>query len=95
MVLCLLYGPVLTAVCDHWEDHSLDYVALCRQRNVSAFSTLSRFVMAFPRRSKRLLIPGLQSPSAVILEPKKRKSVTVSFVSPSISREVMNRMPSS
>ena len=37
--------------------------------------------MAFPRRSKRLLIPGLQSPSAVILEPGKRKSVTVS-VSP-------------
>ena len=36
--------------------------------------------MAFPRRSKRLLIPGLQSPSAVILEPGKRKSVTVSPV---------------
>ena len=40
------------------------------------FNTLSRFVIAFLPRSKRLLISRLQSPSAVILEPKKRKSVT-------------------
>ena len=33
---CLLYGPVLTTVCDHWEDHSLDYMDLCQQSNVSA-----------------------------------------------------------
>ena len=45
---------------------------------------LSRFVVAFLPRSKRLLISWLQSPSAVILEPKKIKSVTVSIVSPSI-----------
>ena len=43
----------------------------------------------FPSRSKHLLISWLQSPSAVILEPKKRKSDTVSTVSPSISHEVM------
>ena len=53
------------------------------------FSMLSRLVIAFLPRSKRLLISRLQSPSAVILEPKKMKSVTVSIVSPSICHEVM------
>ena len=52
------------------------------------FNTLSRFVTAFLPRSKRLLI-SWQSPSAVILEPKQIKSVTVSTVFPSISHEVM------
>ena len=50
---------------------------------------LSRWVIAFLPRSKCLLISWLQSPSAVILEPKKMKSVTVSIVSPSIGHEVM------
>ena len=50
---------------------------------------LSRLVITFLPRSKRLLISWLHSPSAVILEPKKRKSVTVSIVSPSICHEVM------
>ena len=53
------------------------------------FNTLSSFVITFLRRSKRLLISWLQSPSAVILEPKKIESVTVSIVSPSICHEVM------
>ena len=53
------------------------------------FNMLSRLVITFLPRSKRLLIPWLQSPSAVILEPKKIKSVTVSIVSPSICHEVM------
>ena len=53
------------------------------------FYMLSRFVIAFPPRSKCLLISWLQSPSAVILEPKKIKSVTVSTFSPSICHEVM------
>jgi len=52
------------------------------------FSMLSRLVIAFLLRSKRLLIPWLQSPSAVILEPPKIKSVTVSIVSPSVCQEV-------
>ena len=55
-----------------------DYMDLCRQSNVSAFNTLLRFVIAFFPRSKHLLISWLQSPSAVILEPKKIKSVAVS-----------------
>ena len=37
LAFCLLYSPALTAVCDHCEDHSLDYTDLCRQSNVSAF----------------------------------------------------------
>ena len=53
------------------------------------FNMLSRFVIAFLPRSKRLLISWLQSPSAVILEPKKIKSLTVSIVSPSICHEVI------
>ena len=53
------------------------------------FNMLSRFVNAFLPRSKCLFISWLQSPSAVILEPKKIKSVTVSIVSPSICHEVM------
>ena len=51
---------------------------------------LSRLVITFLPRSKRLLISWLQSPSAVILEPPKIKSDTVSTVSPSISHEVMH-----
>ena len=53
------------------------------------FNMLSRLVIAFLPRSKRLLISWLQSPSAVILEPKKIKSVTISIVPPSICHEVM------
>ena len=53
------------------------------------FNMLSRLVITFLPRSKRLLISWLQSPSAVILEPPKIKSVTVSIVSPSIYHEVM------
>ena len=53
------------------------------------FNTLSRLVIVLLPRSKGLLISWLQSPSAVILEPPKIKSVTVSTVSPSICHEVM------
>ena len=53
------------------------------------YNTLSRLVIAFLPRSKHLLISWVQSPSAVILEPKKIKSATVSIVSPSICHAVM------
>ena len=53
------------------------------------FIMLSSFVIAFLPRSKRLLISWLQSPSAMILEPMKIKSVTVSTFSPSICHEVL------
>ena len=53
------------------------------------FNMLSRLVIAFLPRNKSLLISWLQSPFAVIFEPKKKKSLTVSIVSPSICHEVM------
>ena len=69
-------------------------IALTRQTFVYKvmsllFNMLSRLVIAFLPRSKCLLISRLQSPSAVILEPRKTKSATVSTVSPSICHEVM------
>ena len=57
------------------------------------FNMLSRLVITFLPRSKHLLISWRQSQSAVILEPRKIKSATVSTVSPSISHEVMGQMP--
>ena len=56
------------------------------------FNMLSRLVIAFLPMSKCLLISWLKSPSAVILEPKKIKSLIVSIVSPSICREVMGQV---
>ena len=69
-------------------------IALSRQTFVSKvmslpFNMLSRLVITFLPRSKHLLISWLQSPSAVILEPKEIKSVTVSIISPSICHEVI------
>ena len=69
-------------------------IALTRQTFVSKvisllFNMLSKFIRAFLPRSKHLLISWLQSPSAVILGPRKIKSDTVSTVSPSICHEVM------
>ena len=53
------------------------------------FNMLSRLVLAFLPRSKRILIPWLQSPSAVILVPPPPNKVSISIVSPSICHEVM------
>ena len=69
-------------------------IALTRRTFVSKvmsllLNMLSRLVITFLPRSKRLLISWLQSPSAVVLEPKKVKSVTISIVSPSVYCEVM------
>ena len=88
-VLSLLYGPALTSIHDYWKT-----IALSRQTFVSKvmsliFNMLSRLVIAFLPRSKHLLISWLQSPSAVILEPKKIMSVTVSIASPSICHEMI------
>ena len=69
-------------------------IALTRQTFVGKvmsllFNMLSRLFIAFLPRNKRLLISLLQSPSAVILEPPKIKSLTVSIISPSICLETM------
>ena len=73
-------------------------IALTRQTFVGKvisllFNTLSSLAKTFLPRSKRLLISWLQSLSAVILEPKKINSATVSTVAPSICHEMMDWMP--
>ena len=64
--------------------YNFDNTDLCWQSDVSAFNMLSRLVIASLPRSKCLLISWLQSPCAVILEPKKIKAVTVSTFFPSL-----------
>ena len=86
LAFSFLYSPTLTSIHDYWENHSFDFAGKVMSL---LFNMLSRFVITFLPRSKHLLISWLQSPSAVILEPKKIKSVTVSIVSPSICHEVM------
>ena len=89
LVLSFLYSPTLTSVHDHWKTKALTRWTFVGKVMSLLFNMLSRLVKTFLPRSKRLLISWLQSPSAVILEPPKIKSVTVSIVSPSICHEVM------
>ena len=90
MALSLLYVPTLTFIHDYWKNHSFNYTDLVGKAMSVLFNMLSRFVIAFLPRNKRLLISRLQSLSTVILEPKKIKSVTVSIFLPSIRHEVMS-----
>ena len=71
------------------KNHSFDYIDLVGKVMSLLFNMLSRLVITFLLRSRCLLISWLQSPYAVILEPKKIKSVTVSIVSPSICYDVV------
>ena len=71
------------------KNHSFHYMNFGSKVMSLLFNMLSRLVKAFLPRSKHLSISWLQSPSAVILGPKKVKSITVSTVSPSICHEVM------
>ena len=88
-VLSFLYSPTLMSIHDYWKNHSLDQTDLVGKVMSLLFNMLSRLIIAFLPRGKCLLISWLQSPSAVILEPKEKKSVTVSIVSPTICREGM------
>ena len=86
--LRFLYGPTLTSIHDSWKT-----IALTRRTFVGKLTSLlcnmlSGFIIAFLPRSERLLISWVPSPPAVISEPKKMKSLTVSIVSPSIWHEV-------
>jgi len=82
----LLYNPILASVHDYWKNHSFDYTDFVGKVMSLLFNTLSRFVIAFLPRIKHLLISWLQSLFAMILEPKKIKSITFST---SICHEVM------
>ena len=84
-VLSFLYSPTLTSIHDYWKNHTLTRWTFVGKVMSLLFNILSRLVIAFLPRSKRLLISWLQSPSAVLLEPKKIKSATVSIFPPSIS----------
>ena len=88
-MLSFLSGPTLTSMNGYGKT-----IALIRGNFVGKvisllFNMLSRLVIAFLPRSKHLLISLLQSPSTVILEPEKIKSVTIFIVSLSICHEVM------
>ena len=79
LALSFLHSPILTSIHDYGKTR-----ALTRRTSVSKvmsllFNMLSRLVIAFLPRSKRLLISWLQSPSAVILEPPKVKSLTFHY----------------
>ena len=87
--LSFLHSPTLTSIHDHCKNTALTRRTLVGKVMSLLLNILSRLVITFLPRSKHLLISWLQSPSAVILEPKKIKSDTVSTVSPSISHEVM------
>ena len=83
-MLSLLYGPTLTSIHDYGKTIGLTRPTFVGKVMSLLFNTHSRLVIDFLPRSKRLLISWLQSPSAVILEPRKIKSLTVSIVSLSI-----------
>ena len=83
-ILSLLYDPTLTYIHDYWKNQTFFGKVMSL-----LFNMLSRLVIAFLPRSKCLLISWLQSPSAVILEPKKIKPDTVSSLSSSICHEVI------
>ena len=87
-MLSFLYSPTLTSIHDYWKNHTFGWTFVGKVMSL-LLNMLSRLVITFLLRSKRLLISWLQSPSAVILEPIKTKSLTVSIVSLSICHEVM------
>ena len=82
-------SPYMTYNIHTWllKNHSFDYKTFVGKVMSLLFNMLSRFVIAFLTRNKHLLISWLQLSSAVILEPKKIKSLTVSIVSPSNTME--------
>ena len=88
-MLSLLYDPTLTSVRTIGKTIALTIQTYVSKVMSLIFNTLSRYVRAFLPRSKCLLILWLQSPSTVLLEPKKIKSVTISIFSPSTFHEAM------
>ena len=79
--LSFIYCPTFISIHDHWKNHSFDWTFVGKVMFL-IFNMLSRFVIVFLPKSKHLLISWLQSPSAVILESKKIKSVTVPIYFP-------------
>ena len=88
-MLSFLHSPTLTSIHDTGKTTALTRQTFVGKVTSLLFNMLSRLVITFLPRIKCLLISWLQSPSAVIFEPPKIKSDTVSTVSPSICHEVM------
>ena len=88
-MLSFLYSPTLTSTHDYWKTMALTRHTFVSKVMSLLFNMLSRLIIASLPRSKHLLISWLQSPSAVILEPPKIKSLTVFIVSSSICHEMM------
>ena len=80
LALRLLYGPTLTSIHDYWKKHSFDYMDFCWKSNVCFLIHCLGLSQLFFQGAS-VLILWMQPPSAVILEPKKIKSVTISIVS--------------
>ena len=96
--LILQHSAFFTVQLSHLHMTTRKIIALTRRTLVGKVMSLllkmlSRLIITFLLRSKRLLISWLQSPSAVNLEPLKIKSDTVSTLSPSICHKVMDQMP--
>ena len=89
LVLSLFYCLALISIHDYWKTIALTLWTFVSKVMPLFLDMLSRFVIAFLPRSKCIFISWLQSPSTVILEPKKIKSVTVFIVAPSLYHEVM------
>ena len=85
-MLSLLHSPTLTSIHDIGKTIALTRWTFVGKVMSLLLNMLSRLVITFLPRSKHLFISWLQSPSAVILEPPKIKSVTISTVSPSMPR---------
>ena len=88
-VLSFLYTPTLTSIHDQWKNHSLTTWIFAGKAMSLLFNKLSRLVIALLPRSKHLLISWPHSQSAVIFEPPKVKSLTISIISPSLYHEVL------
>ena len=73
LALSFLHSPTLTSIHDHWKNHSLDQLDFVGKVMSLLFNMLSRLVITFLPRSKRLLISWLQSPSAVIFGAPKNE----------------------
>ena len=89
LVLSFLYSPTFTSIHDSGKTRILTRWTFVGKVMSLLFIMLSKLIIVFLSRSKCLLISWLQSPSAVILEPKKIKSITVCIFSSSICHEVM------
>ena len=90
LVFSLLYGQTITPVHAYWKNYSIIETSVVKVMFL-LFNMLSRFVNFLPR-SKHLLISWLQSPTTVIVEPKKIKLVTVFRFSTSICYEVITHL---